>query len=125
MVDVYPCHSKPKSEWCDRDGPAGFMGHTCQPPSFTCRGSWALGTACGRCSMCYASASAEVARLKALLSDDVLSLRDDAVRQIERARCEEIVINEWHKAVSQFELRPGTVVETYSGRVLNRIRGID
>lgn len=75
--------------------------------------------------MCYASASAEVARLKALLSDDVLSLRDDAVRQIERARCEEIVINEWHKTVSQFELQPGTVVETYSGRVLNRIRGID
>ena len=26
----YPCHSKPKSEWCDRHGPGGFMGHTCE-----------------------------------------------------------------------------------------------
>jgi hypothetical protein len=24
-----PCRSKPRSEWCDRDGPGGFMGHTC------------------------------------------------------------------------------------------------
>lgn len=27
--DNYPCHSKPKEEWCDREGPGGFMGHTC------------------------------------------------------------------------------------------------
>lgn len=26
----WPCHSKPKSEWCDRHGPGGFMGHTCK-----------------------------------------------------------------------------------------------
>jgi hypothetical protein len=24
-----PCHARPKSEWCDRDRPGGFMGHTC------------------------------------------------------------------------------------------------
>ena len=24
-----PCHSKPKEEWCDREGPGGFMGHPC------------------------------------------------------------------------------------------------
>lgn len=26
-----PCHAKPRDEWCDRDGPGGFMGHTCYP----------------------------------------------------------------------------------------------
>jgi hypothetical protein len=26
------CHSKPRSEWCDRYGPGDFMGHTCAPP---------------------------------------------------------------------------------------------
>jgi NTP pyrophosphatase (non-canonical NTP hydrolase) len=26
----YPCHSKPKAQWCDRFGPGDFMGHTCQ-----------------------------------------------------------------------------------------------
>lgn len=26
----YPCHSKSQPEWCDRFGPADFMGHTCQ-----------------------------------------------------------------------------------------------
>lgn len=26
----WPCHSKPQSEWCDREGPGGFMGHTCK-----------------------------------------------------------------------------------------------
>lgn len=25
-----PCHSRPRDEWCDKDGPGGFMGHTCQ-----------------------------------------------------------------------------------------------
>ena len=25
----YPCHSKPQSEWCDKNGPGDFMGHTC------------------------------------------------------------------------------------------------
>lgn len=29
MSDVYPCHSRPREQWCDRDGPGGFMGHTC------------------------------------------------------------------------------------------------
>jgi hypothetical protein len=29
MMD-WPCHSKPKSEWCDRDGLGDFMGHTCR-----------------------------------------------------------------------------------------------
>jgi len=24
-----PCHGRPKTEWCDKDGPGGFMGHTC------------------------------------------------------------------------------------------------
>lgn len=28
MTD-YPCHSRPQREWCDHDGPGGFMGHTC------------------------------------------------------------------------------------------------
>lgn len=27
--DNYPCRSKPKEEWCDKDGLGGFMGHTC------------------------------------------------------------------------------------------------
>lgn len=26
----YPCRKLDESEWCDRDGPGGFMGHTCQ-----------------------------------------------------------------------------------------------
>lgn len=26
---IYPCHSKPKSQWCDHKGAGGFMGHTC------------------------------------------------------------------------------------------------
>src|SRR5262245_34595005 len=30
MTD-WPCHSRPQSEWCDRDGAGGFMGHTCEP----------------------------------------------------------------------------------------------
>ena len=25
----YPCHAKPRAQWCDHDGPGGFMGHTC------------------------------------------------------------------------------------------------
>jgi hypothetical protein len=27
----WPCHSDPKGQkaWCDREGPGGFMGHTC------------------------------------------------------------------------------------------------
>jgi hypothetical protein len=24
-----PCHSLPRDQWCDREGPGGFMGHTC------------------------------------------------------------------------------------------------
>lgn len=28
MTD-YPCHQLPRNRWCDRDGPGGFMGHTC------------------------------------------------------------------------------------------------
>lgn len=28
---VYPCHSKPRTDWCDHSGPGGFMGHTCVP----------------------------------------------------------------------------------------------
>lgn len=27
-----PCHAKPRAQWCDRDGPGGFMGHTCTVP---------------------------------------------------------------------------------------------
>lgn len=27
----YPCHSLERMHWCDRDGPGGFMGHTCIP----------------------------------------------------------------------------------------------
>ena len=26
-----PCHAKPREQWCDRDGPGEFMGHTCYP----------------------------------------------------------------------------------------------
>jgi hypothetical protein len=29
MKDDYPCHKLPRVQWCDRDGPGGFMGHTC------------------------------------------------------------------------------------------------
>lgn len=29
MARKYPCHEHPKENWCDRDGPGGFMGHTC------------------------------------------------------------------------------------------------
>lgn len=25
----WPCHEHPPENWCDRDGPGGFMGHTC------------------------------------------------------------------------------------------------
>lgn len=25
----YPCHRKPKEQWCDSNGHGGFMGHTC------------------------------------------------------------------------------------------------
>jgi len=24
-----PCHHLPRAQWCDRNGPGGFMGHTC------------------------------------------------------------------------------------------------
>lgn len=26
----FPCHNLPQSQWCDSQGPGGFMGHTCQ-----------------------------------------------------------------------------------------------
>jgi hypothetical protein len=34
MTDIverpdFPCHSKPREEWCDWNGPGDFMGHTC------------------------------------------------------------------------------------------------
>lgn len=29
MTTEYPCHSLPQEKWCDRLGPGGFMGHTC------------------------------------------------------------------------------------------------
>lgn len=28
----FPCHALPKDQWCDRHGPGGFMGHTCDTP---------------------------------------------------------------------------------------------
>lgn len=30
-VDPWPCHRKPRKEWCDRAGKGDFMGHTCVP----------------------------------------------------------------------------------------------
>ncbi len=30
--DAWLCRSKPKNKWCDRNGPGGFMGHTCGKP---------------------------------------------------------------------------------------------
>lgn len=30
LEKIYPCHSKPRKEWCDHYGRGGFMGHTCQ-----------------------------------------------------------------------------------------------
>lgn len=30
-IDPWPCHRKPRREWCDREGLGGFMGHTCVP----------------------------------------------------------------------------------------------
>ena len=30
--DNYPCHQKPKKDWCDHKGPGDFMGHTCGKP---------------------------------------------------------------------------------------------
>ena len=36
MGKEYPCHKLPKSQWCDHNGPGGFMGHTCieqKPPT--------------------------------------------------------------------------------------------
>ena len=27
---LYPCHRLAREQWCDRDGPGGFMGHTCK-----------------------------------------------------------------------------------------------
>jgi len=32
MAAEAPCHSGPRENWCDRRGPAGFMGHTCTKP---------------------------------------------------------------------------------------------
>ena len=30
----FPCHERPRDQWCDKDGDGGFMGHTCiVPPS--------------------------------------------------------------------------------------------
>jgi hypothetical protein len=31
MSTAPPCHSLPREKWCDRNGPGGFMGHTCYP----------------------------------------------------------------------------------------------
>lgn len=31
-VDPWPCHRKPRKEWCDHAGAGGFMGHTCVAP---------------------------------------------------------------------------------------------
>lgn len=31
----YPCHKLPKKQWCDHDGPGGFMGHTCTKQNLT------------------------------------------------------------------------------------------
>lgn len=31
-IDPWPCHRKPRKEWCDRSGKGDFMGHTCVPP---------------------------------------------------------------------------------------------
>lgn len=31
MTTDFPCHKKPHEEWCDRNGQADFMGHTCLP----------------------------------------------------------------------------------------------
>jgi hypothetical protein len=28
----WPCHSRPKGEWCAREGPGGFIAHTCRRP---------------------------------------------------------------------------------------------
>lgn len=30
VLEEYPCHALPRDQWCDRDGPGGFMGHTCR-----------------------------------------------------------------------------------------------
>ena len=30
--DNYPCHQKPKKDWCDHKGLGDFMGHTCGKP---------------------------------------------------------------------------------------------
>lgn len=27
----YPCYARTRDQWCDRDGPGGFMGHSCRP----------------------------------------------------------------------------------------------
>lgn len=43
----------------------------------------------------------------------------------ERKRCDDIVCEEWQRIVKEFDLRPGSVTETCSGRVINRIRGIE
>ena len=43
----------------------------------------------------------------------------------ERNRVDAIVCEEGHRIVKEFDLRPGSVTETYSGRVINRIRGIE
>jgi hypothetical protein len=32
-IDPWPCHRKPRRDWCDKEGTGGFMGHTCLPPA--------------------------------------------------------------------------------------------
>jgi len=61
------------------------------------------------------------------LSETRLFLAEAPVETInhERMRCDKIVCEEWAKIVKEFELRPGSVTEKYSARVINRIRGIE
>lgn len=33
------CHALPQSEWCDKDGPGGFMGHMCSPGATSITGA--------------------------------------------------------------------------------------
>lgn len=56
--------------------------------------------------------------------DELIDVTRPRFREISRPETpEDVIKSEWHKAVSDFGLRPGSNVEVFMGRILKRIRG--